>query len=147
MKRWLFQMGFAVLAGGVLAGCNTLSGPPEIRNVSLNPSTLYPGDMAVLTVAVQDRDNVIDRVEGVVQGAPDTVFRLRDDGVHPDQVAGDGIWTMEVDVPLLAPPGEYVLILTAFRRDGEPVPVRDAQGNVVPLQQTSPFVVQYAQEP
>lgn len=140
MKQMLFRMFLGIGAAIIVAGCNTLSGPPEIRQVSLNPSNLHPGDVAVLRVEVRDPDNIIDRVEGVVRDAPETVFRLRDD-------TGDGVWTMEVNVPFDAPPGEFVLDLVAYRRDGTPVPVRDAQGNVVELRAAHPFVVQYAQEP
>ena len=71
---------------------------------------------------VKDKNAVIDRIEGVVIEDPRITFRLRDDGEEPDAKAGDGVWSMKVDVPFTAPDGEFNLEFTAYRSDGQPVP-------------------------
>ncbi len=135
-----------IAAALLLAGCNTLSGEPEITRASINPEVLEPGASAVITLTVRDRHNAIERIEGVVLEDPRIAFRLRDDGVPPDQEAGDGIWSMQVDVPFQAPPGQFLLEFTAFGPDGMPVSVRDEHGRVIPLQQTVPIIIQYPAE-
>jgi len=137
---------FGIVAlAALLLGCNTLSGVPAMSNLMIQPAELNPGDTAIITVQVSDRHALIDRIEGIVKGHPEITFKLRDDGEAPDEKAQDGTWTLQVDVPFQAPPGEFVLELTAYRSDGQPVPVRDGAGNVVPLQQTLPVVIRYAQ--
>lgn len=130
----------------LLGGCRTISSGPSFSSVGLSPAQLRPGDVAVISVEIQDRNNIVSRVEGVLKETPQVTFRLRDDGVAPDERANDGVWTMPVDVPFDAPPGQFTLEFTAYRSDGQPVTVRDAAGNVVPLSTTYPFSIQYAQE-
>ena len=74
-----------------------------------------------------------------IPDAPEITFELKDDGQAPDQAAGDGVWSIQVDVPFQAPPGEYLLHLTARDADGRVVAVRNEQGEAVPL--TIPLTV------
>ena len=136
-----------VLLGAALVttGCNTLAGQPAIKQAAINPAELKPGDSAVITVAIKDRHSIIDRVEGVVLENPQITFRLHDTGETPDEKAGDGIWTMQVDVPLQAPTGTFTLEFTAYRSDGLPVPIRDKEGNVTQLKQDLPVIIRTAQ--
>ena len=129
-----------------LSGCNTLSGEPTITRAAINPKVLEPGSSAVITLTVNDRHNAIERIEGVVLEDPRIAFRLRDDGQPPDEQAEDGVWSMQVDVPFQAPPGQFRLEFTAFGPDGMPVSVRDDQGRVVPLKETVPIIIQYPAE-
>ncbi len=131
------------LAVVVLSGCNTLAGQPQISRAAIEPDILEPGASAVITLEVKDRHRSIQRIEGVVLEDPRIAFLLRDDGIAPDEEAGDGIWSMQVDVPFQAPPGEFRLEFTAYGPDGLPVSVRDDQGRIVPLQQVIPIVIQY----
>ncbi len=138
--------GLGVFLAGLLAvGCQTISGQPDLRRAEISPATLRPGDSAIITVEVDDRHDVIDRIEGFVQGYPQIVLRLRDDGVEPDEVANDGIWTMRVDVPyeFEGPPGSFVLEFAAYRADGLPVELRDSDGEVTPLTKTIPLEISY----
>lgn len=138
--------GLGVLLAGLLAvGCQTMSGQPELQRAEIAPSTLKPGDTAIITVEVEDRNNIIERIEGFVQGYPDIVLKLRDDGVEPDETADDEVWTMRVDVPyeFEGPPGSFVLEFTAYRSDGLPIEVRDDEGNVAPLTKTIPLEISY----
>ncbi|HDP34381.1 MAG TPA: hypothetical protein ENN29_04640 [Candidatus Hydrogenedentes bacterium] len=130
----------------VLSGCNTLSGQPQITRAAINPEVLEPGASAVITLSVKDRQNVVERIEGVVLEDPRITFRLRDDGQPPDEKAGDDEWSMQVDVPFQAPPGQFRLEFTAYGPDGLPVSIRDREGRVTPLQQTIPIIIQFPPE-
>jgi len=61
--------------------------------------------------------------------------------VAPDKKAGDNEWSLQVDVPFQAPAGQFTLQLTAFRSDGTPVPVRDKEGQTVPLSVSVPIAI------
>jgi len=78
-------------------------------------------------------------VQGVVVEDPRITFRLMDDGLDPDAKAGDSVWSMAVDVPFQAPPGEYFLEMTAYTDDGEPVTIREKGGTLKPLQAVVPL--------
>ena len=90
--------------------------------------------------------DIVQRVQGVVVEEPRIVFNLRDDGASGDKKAKDGVWSLEVQVPFQAPPGEHLLELTALRSDGTPVPIRDKRGNVSPLKESLSLVIRYEQE-
>ncbi len=138
MKR---MTGPVLLAGCLLflAGCNTLAGQPGLRGAAITPDTLKPGDAAVVTMTIRDRQGIIERVQGVVVEDPRITFRLMDDGLDPDAKAGDGVWSMAVDVPFQAPPGEYFLEMTAYTDNGEPVTIREKGGTLKPLQAVVPL--------
>ncbi len=138
MKRMVTWAALAACLA-VMAGCNTLSGQPEIRKAVITPSELKPGDSAVITVDLKDRNKVVHRVEGVVVEDPRITFKLNDSGVAPDEKAGDGVWSMAVDVPFQSPPGQYVLEITALDVNGKPVSVRDRNRIVNPLQAAVPI--------
>ena len=125
------------------AGCNTLSKQPQITRASIDPPILKPGDSAIITLAVRDRHQIVDRIEGIVLEDPRLTFRLRDDGEAPDEKAKDGVWSMRVDVPFQAPPGEFRLEFTAFDKNGSPISVRDEHNRVVPLQEVVLIQIQY----
>ncbi len=138
MKRMVTWAALAACLA-VMAGCNTLSGQPEIRKAAITPSELKPGDSAVITVDLRDRNKVVRRVEGVVVEDPRITFKLNDAGAAPDEKADDGVWSMAVDVPFQAPPGEYVLEITALDTAGKPVSVRDKNSIVNLLQAAVPI--------
>lgn len=159
MKRialgWL-----AVTALLAATGCNTLSRQPRMlepkivkpdvlvtdASGDLKPDesgVLKPGESGVITVKVLDRHHIVARVVGYVEEDPRFKFKLSDDGATPDKKAQDGVWTLQVDVPFMAPPGDYTLQLTGYRSNGEPVMVRTKEGDVVPLQARFVFTVVY----
>ncbi len=144
MMRWIATIGMIGMIA-VLTGCNTLSGQPKITRAMMEPDTLQLGDSAVITVKVSDRHGVVDRVEGYVVEDPRLKFNFKDDGVAPDEKAGDGVWTFQVDVPFQAPSGAFSLEVIAYRADGLPVQVRDKQRNVLVLKETIPLMIDYVQ--
>ncbi len=143
MKWPIFAVGL-VATTLFLAGCQTFSGAPRIASAAITPAELKPGDTAVITVNVKDRHRLVDRVQGVVKEEPRITFNLHDDGLKGDKKAKDHEWSMQVDVPITAPPGEFLLEFTALRGDGTPVPVRDKKGHVTQLKTTLPLVIRYA---
>lgn len=139
-----------VLLAFVLAavtGCNTLSKQPRITEAAIQPQTLKPGDTAVITLTVKDKNEIIVRIEGVVLEDPRLTFKLRDDGGSPDEKADDNVWSMQVDVPFQAPPGEFRLEFTAYDKTGTPISVRDKNKRVMPLQQVLPLQIVYSDTP
>lgn len=122
-----------VVAAVVLAGCNTLGRQPKLEDAVIKPAELKAGGTAVISVKVVDRHNVVERVEGVVEEDSSIRLKLRDDGADPDAKAGDNVWTLRVDVPEHAPSGAFTLELLAYRSDGTPVPIRNADRDVVNL--------------
>ncbi len=128
------------------AGCNTLSRQPHLNNPTIAPATLKPGDSAVITVKVVDKHSIIKRVTAVVKEDQRVKLQLKDDGVPPDAKAGDGIWSRQVDVPFMAPPGQFTLEITAYNSKNEPVLVKTAKGQTGPLSATCTLKIQYPPE-
>ena len=124
------------------AGCATMGNQPAMSGASLDPPELTPGDSAILTVKVHDKYNIVRNVVGVIEGYEDVAekLELRDDGIEPDAKAGDGIWSLEVDAPFLAPPGSFNILITAYDDQGRPVRVRTMKGPA-PLVQTCKVVI------
>ena len=126
------------------AGCNTLSGQPAMRRASIRPDLLYPGTEAVLSVQIRDRQDIVQRVEGILLEDPRLTFRLRNDGQPPDTKASDDTWSMAIVVPRQAVPGDYTMQITAIAGDGRPIVIRNKNGVVQPLQITLPVRIQPA---
>lgn len=126
-----------------LGACNTLPAQPEIARAAIEPANLEPGKSAIITVAVLDRNARVKRVEGVVKEDPTITLVLHDDGVDPDRAADDGIWTLKVDVPFNAPPGEFELQISALDERGGPVLITDERGEVSPLGASLGLVIRY----
>jgi len=100
---------------GACRVCDVIrSRQPKLVDAALTPADLKPGDAAVLTVKVVDKHELVRKVEGVIREDPVIKFKLHDDGVAPDEKAHDNIWSLAVDVPFQAPPGEFILDLTAY---------------------------------
>jgi hypothetical protein len=145
---WRFGVAVCVtvVVAGSLVGCNTLARQPKFRDAGIDPAELKPGDSALITVKVSDKHDVVDRIVGVVQEDPRIKFMLKDDGAPPDKAAEDGVWTLQVDVPFMAPPGEFTLELTAYNARGDVVKVRSVDGEPKALSSTFPVVIQYPPE-
>lgn len=127
-------------------GCNTMLRQPAILNADITPSELGPGDTAIISVEIQDGSDIVERVEGVVEEDPSIVFKLKDDGVDPDEEEGDGIWTLKVDVPFNAPPGDFEFTLTAYNSKGQAITILDEAGEVSRLSARFGLVIRYPQK-
>ena len=133
---------FFALAGVVMAGCNTMAGQPRFTAAGIEPAAIPVGSSAVISVTVKDKHLTVDKIEGTVKEDPRLKFRLLDDGNEPDAKAGDGTWSLRVNVPGQVPPGGFTVELTAYNNQGMPVLVRDEAGNVAPMTQTIPVSIE-----
>ena len=136
----------AVVLLGLGMGCVTQARQPKLSEAMITPARLKPGDTALITVRLDDRHGIVGRVQGVVNEDTQLVFELHDDGEKGDVKAGDGIWSLWVDVPFLAPKGEFQFELTAYDSKGRPIPVRDLERGTVPLTATFTATVDYPAE-
>ena len=134
----------AVIASAlVAAGCMSVPKRPAISSASIVPSDLKPGDSAVMTVEVQDKFGLVQRVEGIVKEDPTVLFQLQDDGIAPDKQAGDGIWSLQVDVPFNAPPGEFEVTVNTYNASGELILITNEEGEVSPLMASFGLIIRF----
>lgn len=132
---------------GTCIGCATITSQPKLSSAQILPSDLKPGDTAVITVQVEDKFGVVKRIEGVVKEDRTIKFKFEDNGAMPDDKANDGIWTIQVDVPFNAPPGQFNFEVTAYDENGEIVVVDDKAGEAAPLATSFTLEIQYPDEP
>jgi hypothetical protein len=125
-------------------GCATASRQPVMHDAELSVPELKPEERTLLTVKLKDKYGIVKRVEGVVREDPRIKIKLNDDGELGDVKAGDGIWSLQVDVPFHASPGEFTLDITAYNSKGDPVVVRTKDGDAAPLATTCKVVIKAA---
>lgn len=135
---------FSLLAA--LAGCATSSRQPSMKAARIQPDHLQPGDTAIITVEVADRFDVVQRVEGLVMEDRTITFKLRDDGITPDKEAGDDTWTIQVDVPFNAPPGDFEFEVVGYNSEGEVIVVHDENDEAAPLSISFVLVIEFPEE-
>lgn len=126
-------------------GCSTVPRQPEINRAQIEPAELKPGDSALISVELQDKFSIVSRVVGIVKEDPSIQFELKDDGLPPDEAANDGTWSILVDVPFNAPPGEFVFDIKTYDESGGEVLVLDEEGNTVPLGSSFGLVIRFPQ--
>jgi hypothetical protein len=73
---------------------------------------------------------------------PPIYLGLRDDGIAPDVRANDSVWTIQVDVPVEAPTGEFLVHFRAYGADGEMITTRAKNEEPKPLIRTLPVLIQ-----
>lgn len=144
MSRFV-ALSLAASVTALLAGCNSLGGVPRFTATAIEPARLHPGDTALITIDVKDKNDIIHSIEGVVEEEPDISLALQDDGQEGDEKAGDGTWSLAVLVPAEAPAGSFNLTFTAYRSDGVAVPIRGKDGEITALTAEMPLEIQYKQ--
>jgi hypothetical protein len=144
MKRMVWVSVIALMIV-VSIGCNAQRRQPRLTSATITPAQLNPGDTAVITVTVErDRFNIVNKVSAVVREDPRIKFDLNDDGNPPDEEAGDGVWSLLVDVPFMAPPGDFTLELMGYDEEGGVISVLGPEGGEMPLSTTCAFSVEHA---
>lgn len=136
---------YLVLSATIFA-CASSGRQPAIQYGSISPDNLRPGDTALITVEVTDPFNIVRRVEGTVKEDRTITFKLQDNGIVPDKHAGDGIWTIQVDVPFNAPPGDFEFEVSGYNEDGEVIVVNDENGEATPLSTAFNLVIHFPEE-
>ena len=142
MHRVPLRLLFLAFAFAVPA-CSTLPTVPEIRSALIEPSELKPGDTAIVSVQILDRYTRVKQVQGVVKQDQTITLVLKDDGVAPDMEAGDGLWTLKVDVPFNAPPGGFTFKISAFDLNGNLIIVRDENNEATGMSTTFTLKITY----
>ncbi|GMW00341.1 MAG: hypothetical protein AMXMBFR84_14790 [Candidatus Hydrogenedentota bacterium] len=145
MKHFAFLLaGLMVASFG--SGCNTLGRQPQMSEAAIVPAALKPGESAVISAKITDKQRIVDRVVAIVKEDTRMKLMLKDDGLAPDAKAGDGVWTVEVEVPFMAAPGKYTLEITAFNREGGVINVKQADKSEGPLVAVTELVINYPPE-
>jgi len=100
--------------------------PLRVAAVTVQPPLVHPGGEALVTARLVPNP----LAEGLAPVAPDAVVlrtemetkrpELRDDGVAPDRVAGDGIWSAALVIPEDRPYGFYGAIVAASTTGASP---------------------------
>lgn len=143
MRIWTFGLALAMTG---LLGCNTFTSQPRFNEAVVSPPVLAPDSAGIITVDVHDPNKIVARVEGVVQEDDRISLTFRDDGVPPDAAADDDVWTIQVEVPFEAPPGEFTLVITAYREDGMPIMIQPKGQGSQPMTTTLPVIIRYPEE-
>ena len=130
MHRWWISLCGVAL---ICAGCTTHLDQPRLVGAVMTPNELKPGDAALVTVQVHDPYNIVDTVEGRILEDTTIDFHFNDNGKEGDTVANDGIWTMKVEAPFNAPPGNFTFEISAYNKSGELLVVLDENKEAAPM--------------
>jgi hypothetical protein len=123
---------FVGLIIALVTGCATTE-QPALVDAKLVPAKVSPGEKTLVQVKLVDPQGIVSIVVATVREFPQISFDLKDNGENGDAVAGDGIWSYAMQVPSIAPPGEYTWDLEAYDAAVNPVTVTRESGETVPL--------------
>lgn len=129
LRWWTLMCGVAL----VCCGCTTHLDQPRLTGAVMTPNELKPGEAALVTVHVHDPYNIVDSVEGRVLQDTTIEFDFNDEGKDADEVGNDGIWTMKVEAPFNAPPGNFTFEISAYNKSGDLLVVLDENKEAVPM--------------
>ena len=88
------------------------------------------GEKGILSVNVIGTESKIARISMVVREYPEYIYVLNDNGENGDVRAKDGIWSVEVNVPIDAY-GNYNLDCVLYDSDGNPVMTKSENGKEI----------------
>jgi alpha-mannosidase len=97
------------------------------RSLVIVPQQAEPGEAIGLRVALEDPRRQVGKASLGVRGVPEIEIKL-----NP---AGEGVWTAQMNLPAMAPPGKYTLELRVLGQQGQALAVvgpTTAQLEVVP---------------
>jgi hypothetical protein len=109
--RWVGTGPLAMVCGVLLlSACGGGVGAPadgapvhqqlDIRGFSYSPpSPIHVGDFVRFTAAIYQPDTISAQVYAVGEGNGELMLDMRDDGISPDVLAGDNIYTTAVEWP------------------------------------------------
>ena len=96
------------------------------------PAIAKAGTTVLVSVRLSDPDHQVDTVAATVVGTPGVVD-LYDNGTHGDVTAADGIWSAAVTLDAQVKPGDYLITITAYNRNGLAVMVPGPDKQEIPL--------------
>ena len=98
----------------------------------VTPAIAKAGTTVLVSVRVSDPDHQVDTIAATVVGTPGVVD-LYDNGTHGDVTAADGIWSAAVTLDSQVKPGDYLVSITAYNRNGLAVMVPGPDKQEIPL--------------
>lgn len=104
-----------------------------LRDAVVLPAQARAGETVLVSLRLADPQGKVDTIGATLRGVKGVGFDLYDNGTRGDAKAGDGVWSFNLVVPESAAPGDHTVVLTAFDRNGAPVPVKDKAGKAVAL--------------
>ena len=125
---------FVGLIVALVSGCATTGQrQPAFVDAKVVPAKASPGDKTLVQVKLVDPQGVVSIVVATVREFSQVSLELKDNGENGDAVAGDGIWSCAMEVPAIAPAGEYNWDFEAYDAAVNPVEVTGEGGETVPL--------------
>jgi hypothetical protein len=134
----LTNLGWILILVTIIAGC---SGSLALKDAIVVPAKVAPGDAATVQVKVEDPDGVVTDVTATVREYPQMVLDLKDDGKGVDEVADDGIWSVNIDVPFETQKGTYNWDFKAYDVNGKVLKITHDDGKEVTLKAEAAVVV------
>jgi len=131
----------AAIVASAIAGCAT--GKIAFTRATVVPAEVSLGKSSILCVSITDPREMVDSVIATVREFPEMEVELFDDGEEGDRVAGDGIWSFRIEVPMTAPPGTYHFDIRAYAGDGTEISVKSGTGEHIPLSAEAAFTIVY----
>ena len=108
-----------ILAFLLLSGCS--SHKLSLSDVEFFPDKVSKGEKILLTVKVEDSEDMISSILAVVRRDKSYRLELNDNGEDGDKEADDGVWSVESRVPRNAPARTYKMDFYALDADGNKI--------------------------
>jgi hypothetical protein len=103
----------------ILVGCSAQK--LAISEIKFYPEKVSKGEKVLLTVNIEDSEEMISSILAVVRRNKSYRLELNDNGEDGDKEAGDGIWSTETRVPRNAPARTYKMDFYALDTEGNKV--------------------------
>ena len=129
----LCGVAFVGLVVALVSGCATTAQQPALSDAKVVPAEASPGDKTLVQVKLVDPQGLVSVVVAPVREFPQISFDLKDNRENGDAVAGDGIWSHAMEIPPVAPAGEYTWDFEAYDADINALEVTGEDGETVPL--------------
>lgn len=108
------------------------------------PESPIAGKLLKLKTRILDTINVVDTLSAHIFGTSISVD-LKDDGQNGDEVAGDGVWTGILNLPLDVS-GKKTFVFTAFDEKGKIIQLKMDDGTLKPIVGTHECVIRSSEQ-
>jgi hypothetical protein len=108
--------------------------PPTLglTNPLISPTSARPGGATLLSVDVIDADRKVDTITATL-GDNTLTADLYDNGMRGDVAAGDGRWSVLLNLPADLPDGAYTIQIQPYDAQGAVLNAPQPDGQSVPL--------------
>lgn len=122
--------GFILILLLIITGCAGTQ--LTMQNAGFRPEVVSPGDDVLIVVNIEDTDGVVVKVVAKLRQDRSIYALLNDRGENGDEVAGDGLWSSNFEVPWNAPAAVYEWKFEAFTAT-DAVKIVTEDGSETPL--------------